>query len=89
MNRGLNKEAIGRRCAPHEPADFPPGITSAPFTWVYYNEKFNMSFSAGIVGVIQLPGTKALKPEVGWFVSEAPAKAPVSMGLPDQLQQSM
>lgn len=54
------------------PKDFPPGLSCAPFTWKYLDENFPMEFLAGFVGVCQMPGTLALRPEIGWVVRSLP-----------------
>jgi len=46
------------------------GFSKAPFIWEYFEEKFQMNFLGGFVGVSQDPDTKALKPEIGWLVGE-------------------
>ena len=52
---------------------FPSGFSSAPFTWNYYGKEFPMKFTAGFAGVAQDPDSLALRPAIGWAVSDADA----------------
>lgn len=59
-------------------SDFPVGLSRAPFVWNYLGTEIPMVFSAGFVGVSQDPATKAVRPAIGWTISEAPPeKTPV------------
>ena len=49
-------------------AGFPHGTVSTPFTWLYLQDEFEMSFYAGFVGAGQDKKTLALKPVIGWAV---------------------
>jgi len=49
---------------------FPNGISSAPFIWEYYEEKFPMNFMAGFIGFTQDKNTMAVRPKIGWAVME-------------------
>lgn len=50
-------------------SNFPDGIAKVDFTWTDRNNyKSKMEFQAGFVGMIQDKNTKALRPEIGWFV---------------------
>lgn len=66
---GINPNAICNKKYAIDPAVFPIGITRTPFTWNYYNKKFEMNFNAGIVGIVS-SDDNYLKPEIGWFVTE-------------------
>ncbi len=50
------------------PDEFPVGLTNTPFCWEYLKQIYNMTFTAGFVGVVNL--NNMLKPQVGWFVAE-------------------
>jgi hypothetical protein len=52
------------------PNDYPPGLSSAPFFWHYYDNVFNMQFLGGFVGVSQ-DTTLAVRPAIGWAVADA------------------
>jgi Domain of unknown function (DUF4419) len=62
---------------PDGPTDeqFPGGLSRAPFRWHYPVRTFDMEFLGGFVGVAQDPETLALRPEIGWAVREAEARA--------------
>lgn len=53
------------------PADFPCGLSRAPFVWNYYTERFHMEFLGGFVGIAQDPDTLTLRPEIGWAIRES------------------
>jgi Domain of unknown function (DUF4419) len=50
--------------------DFPSGLSSFDFKWIdpRINLRANMEFGAGFIGMTQNKLTKALKPEMGWYV---------------------
>ncbi|KOY87289.1 hypothetical protein AD998_15030 [bacterium 336/3] len=50
--------------------DFPSGLSSFDFVWIdpRINLRANMEFGAGFIGMTQNKQTKALKPEIGWYV---------------------
>jgi hypothetical protein len=50
--------------------DFPSGVCETPFIWHYFEQKFDMNFLSGFVGVEQDEETLALKPKIGWAISE-------------------
>lgn len=50
--------------------DMPIGLSSALFKWFYYEEEYDMKFIAGFMGVEQIPETLALRPAIGWAVSD-------------------
>jgi len=52
--------------------EFPQVLSSAPVTWEYYGEVFNLHFHAGYLGVLQDSETLALQPRIGWVVSYDP-----------------
>jgi hypothetical protein len=52
--------------------DFPAGVTTTPFTWMYLGTQIPMSLIAGLVGVMAAQ-SGALKPEVGWIVAGSAA----------------
>jgi uncharacterized protein DUF4419 len=54
-------------------ADFPNGLSKAPFRWNCLDRTFDMEFLGGFVGVAQDQETLALRPEIGWAVREVPA----------------
>jgi hypothetical protein len=53
------------------PSTTPQGLSVAPFTWKYYSDRFSMKFIAGFVGASQDAKTMAIRPEIGWAVTEA------------------
>lgn len=50
-------------------AEFPTGLSVAPFKWDYFGTTLDMRFVGGFVGVRQNPDTLALRPELGWVVA--------------------
>lgn len=54
---------------------FPGGMSKAPFVWQYYEQKFNMEFLAGFIGISQDHKTKTIKPEIGWIIREKGKKS--------------
>jgi hypothetical protein len=54
-------------------ADFPSGLSTAPFKWKALHVEFAMEFVAGFVGVSQDEKTLAVRPAIGWAVRDAPA----------------
>jgi hypothetical protein len=52
------------------PGAFPSGLARAPFVWEYLEQRFDMEFLGGFVGVAQDPATLTLRPEIGWAVRE-------------------
>ena len=53
-----------------------PGLPSkAPFKWFYFDEKFDMSFVGGLIGMRQEEETLFLRPEIGWAVLDASTAA--------------
>jgi hypothetical protein len=55
------------------PGAFPSGLARAPFVWDYLEQRFDMEFLGGFVGVAQDSATLALRPEIGWAVRQAAA----------------
>lgn len=53
----------------------PSGISTVPFTWFYFTEKYDMELLAGFVGVAQDEETLALRPAIGWAVRDAGRQA--------------
>ncbi len=53
------------------PANFPSGLTRAPFVWNYFQQRFDMELLAGFVGVAQDETTLTLRPEIGWAIRES------------------
>lgn len=51
-------------------ANFPQGLTSTQFQWLYHDKSFDMALSSGLIGVVKT-NDGALKPELGWVISEA------------------
>ena len=51
------------------PDNFFNGLSSAPFTWHYYEKVFPMEFVAGFVGVGQ-GNDDSLQPAIGWLVKD-------------------
>ena len=56
--------------AAHTAAEFPTGLSSAPFSWKYLSSEFPMVFTGGFVGVSQNAGTGAVRPAIGWAIGE-------------------
>lgn len=55
----------------------PQGLRSVPFTWEYFNNKIPMKFLTGFVGITYNEETHAVRPEIGWGISEEnPKKLP-------------
>ena len=50
--------------------NFPSGLSSAPYLWKYLGQKFNMKFVAGFYGSEHNPETKALRPAIGWAITD-------------------
>lgn len=50
--------------------DFPMGLSTVPFVWHYYAEKFDMNFLGGFVGTSEDPQTGALRPAIGWGIAD-------------------
>ena len=53
------------------PDQYPEGLSSVPFTWTYYTEKFNMSFLGGFIGTTQ-DQEGGLRAVTGWGIADAP-----------------
>jgi hypothetical protein len=52
-----------------KPNDFPSGVSSTPFKWIYLGSTLDMRFASGLVGIIAgEDGT--LSPQLGWAVFE-------------------
>lgn len=53
----------------HAPAlsAFPTGLSMAPFTWNYRDQKFPMTFCAGAFGVAE--DSRGVRPHIGWVVA--------------------
>lgn len=49
-------------------ADFPSGLARAPFVWDYVEQRFDMEFLGGFLGVAQNSATLGLRPEIGWAI---------------------
>jgi len=62
-------ERTGRFCCGPNPDDFPVGLSSVPFKWLYYDKKLDMRFVGGITGVSQAKDL-TLRPEAGWAIKE-------------------
>ena len=56
--------------------NFPSGLSAAPFIWKYFptNMQYDMRFYAGFFGSKQNMETKALKPVIGWSITEEGSK---------------
>merc|ERR1712232_573056 len=50
-------------------SDFPGGLAAAPVVWDLNGTKIELKFKAGFVGAEQDPGTRTVKPVVGWFIA--------------------
>lgn len=48
---------------------FPRGVVYTPFKWLYLEREFPMHFYAGFMSVTQDQHTLALRPEIGWAVT--------------------
>jgi hypothetical protein len=51
---------------------FSPIMVSAPVTWKYYDEIFDLQFHAGYFGILQDSETRALQARIGWVVTHDP-----------------
>jgi hypothetical protein len=49
---------------------FPSGLAKAPVSWQYLDQRLDMEFLAGFIGVAQDAQTLCLRPEIGWAVRE-------------------
>lgn len=47
---------------------FTSGLSSVPVEWKYYDQIFNMQFTAGFFGYVVVDGV--IKPEISWVVTE-------------------
>jgi hypothetical protein len=56
-------------CGP-SPGVFPSGLARAPFVWNCLEQKFDMEFLGGFVGVAQDSASLALRPEIGWAIRQ-------------------
>jgi hypothetical protein len=52
------------------PGAFPSGLARAPFVWNYLEQRFDMEFLGGFVGVAQDSATLTLRPEIGWAIRQ-------------------
>ena len=50
---------------------FPRALCQAPLTWDYLGTLLAMTLSGGFVGIAQDPATFAVRPAIGWAVSDA------------------
>ncbi|HOY59807.1 MAG TPA: DUF4419 domain-containing protein, partial [Verrucomicrobiota bacterium] len=50
--------------------DFPTGLSCVPFTWEWLETQVPMRFTGGFVGVSQDEVTGAVRPAIGWAISE-------------------
>jgi len=57
-----------------DPGNFGTVISSAPVTWLYYGENFELHFHAGFFGIAQDPETLAVRSRIGWIVTHDPPK---------------
>jgi hypothetical protein len=53
------------------PDQFPLGITSTPFIWLYCGTTIPMQFLAGFIGTTQDPTSKVVRPIQGWGIAES------------------
>jgi hypothetical protein len=51
-------------------ADYPTGLSSAPFSWRYLGTNIPMVFVGGFVGVAQDPVNGWVRPAIGWAIAE-------------------
>lgn len=49
---------------------FLPGLSSTPFVWDYLGAEYPMNFYSGFMAVSQDPSSLALRPEIGWAVTD-------------------
>jgi len=56
--------------------DMPAGLSAAPFIWHYYKTDYRMKFVGGFLGVEQVKDTLAVRPGVGWAVTDLGQKSP-------------
>lgn len=54
-------------------SDFRSGLSTAPFLWEYLGTEIPMAFRGGFVGVSQDPETLAVRPAIGWAITESSA----------------
>jgi hypothetical protein len=66
----LPNQAIYERHSYAAPADFPMGLSKAPFLWVYHEKEFPMEFLGGFIGAAQDPATLEVRPALGWGVTD-------------------
>ena len=59
-----------------ESSDLEDDLSKFDFIWSdpRYNMQAEMQFGAGFIGSTQNSTTKAIRPEIGWFVVEKPKK---------------
>jgi len=50
--------------------DVPSGLNTAPFSWIYFEQKFNMHFVGAISAVVQDPESLQLEAVTGWGIVE-------------------
>ena len=51
--------------------NFPSGISTADFYWLYRGQILQMQFTSGFVGTKQIKKNHSLRPEIGWGVYDS------------------
>lgn len=49
---------------------YPSGLSTVDIEWYYYGDTINMELYSGFIGISQDKKTKALRPEISWFIKE-------------------
>jgi hypothetical protein len=70
-----NNDLLGTRNWGVTADQFPGGMTEVPFTWEYLGSEIQMGFAGGFVGIHQEEDSLAVRPVLGWTVTEINARA--------------
>lgn len=62
---GLEQASHGMECGL-----YPNGLATAPVTWKYYDNSFDLKFISGFFGTKQNKNNKEVSPLIGWVIAE-------------------
>ena len=63
-------------CQGPDCAAFGTGMSAAPVEWNYLGRDIPLEFNAGFVGATQDPDTRAIQPQVAWYITNKPKEDP-------------